>query len=411
MHPKYWRKEFKTLYRKQDLGNRKEREYYETKYSFARQAVAYMDDTSFSQEIIDGILQKGAGITHNDNSLLIAAIKNIKRLSKEQIRQVYSLMNNTVNEPQVFVLFNIRNFISKRKFYDWLEHLDKKLLKYPSLILAVSQVARQCKRFENLALSLLEESNYLWSTGINEQDGNIVVSGTQPIDVDSFDRDVRIIGDAEIKAFNLIKTELTLLEKAQQSRFHEDWFQDWSTEVYSMKLYLVRHYKTFEDSKEVDELIRRCEHLYLCISGQNSLQEKLVHQESYKVEEGITELMKGVRTYGIDHFLLEYEIIANLIMQHNTQALDMCIRHFSWAVAYKRYQKFFTSHHFQQTVLLILHIYKPYFIGDEVQEWDLDADKNVVENCMLKMNNLLKGLGLADSDWNAYKPVYFYYEQ
>ena len=408
VHPKYWRKEFKTLYRKQDLGNRESREYFETKYSFARQAVAYMDDVSFSQEIIDGILQKGTEITHNDNSLLIAAIKSIKRLSKEQIRQVYSLMANTVNEPQVFVLFNIRNFISKRKFYDWLEHLDKKLLKYPSLILAVSQVARQCKRFESLALSLLEESTYLWSTGINEQDGHIVVSGTQPIDVDSFDRDVRITGDAEIKAFNLIKTELTLLEKAQQSRFHEDWFQDWSTEVYSMKLYLVRHYMALEDSKEVDELIRKCERLYLCISGQNNLQEKLVHQEPYKVEEGITELMKAVRTYGINHFLLEYEIIANLIMQHNTKALDMCIRHFSWAVAYKKYQKFFTSHHFQKTVLLILHIYKPYFM--ESEEWNLDVDKNVVESCMLKMNNWLKGLGLADSDWEKYTPIYYYKE-
>ena len=286
VHPRYWRKEFMTLYKKQNLGNRNEREFYETKYSFAQQAVAYMDDASFSHEIIDSILDKGADITHNDNVLLIAATKNIKELSKEQIRKVYFLMNNTKNEPQVFILFNMRNFIPKRKFYDWLEHLDKKLLKSPSLILAVCHVARQCKRFENLALSLLEESDYLWSTGINEQDGHIVVSGTQAIDVDTFDRDIRIIGDAEIKAFNLIKTELALLEKAQQSRFYEDCFQDWSTEVYSMKLFLVRHYNSFEDSKEVDELIKKCEHLYFRISGQNSLQEKLIHQESYKVEEG-----------------------------------------------------------------------------------------------------------------------------
>ena len=272
-------------------------------------------------------------------------------------------------------------------------------------------VARQCKRFENLALSLLEESDYLWSTGINEQDGHIVVSGTQAIDVDTFDRDIRIIGDAEIKAFNLIKTELALLEKAQQSRFYEDCFQDWSTEVYSMKLFLVRHYNTFEDSKEVDELIKKCEHLYFRISGQNSLQEKLIHQESYKVEEGITELMKGVRTYGISHFLLEYEIIANLIMQHCTQALDMCIRHFSWAVTYKKYQKFFVSHNFQTTVLLILRVYKPYFMGKEMEEWNLNADKNVVEDCMIKMNKWLKKNGLTDSDWDNYQPIYFYNEQ
>lgn len=410
VHPRYWRKEFMTLYKKQNLGNRNEREFYETKYSFAQQAVAYMDDASFSHEIIDSILDKGADITHNDNVLLIAATKNIKELSKEQIRKVYFLMNNTKNEPQVFILFNMRNFIPKRKFYDWLEHLDKKLLKTPSLILAVCHVARQCKRFENLALSLLEESDYLWSTGINEQDGHIVVSGTQAIDVDTFDRDIRIIGDAEIKAFNLIKTELALLEKAQQSRFYEDCFQDWSTEVYSMKLFLVRHYNSFEDSKEVDELIKKCEHLYFRISGQNSLQEKLIHQESYKVEEGITELMKGVRTYGISHFLLEYEIIANLIMQHCTQALDMCIRHFSWAVTYKKYQKFFVSHNFQTTVLLILRVYKPYFMGKEMEEWDLNADKNVVEDCMINMNRWLKSFGLEDADWEKYKPIFYYKE-
>ena len=411
VHPKHWRKEFMTLYKKQNLGNRNEREFYETKYSFAQQAVVYMDDASFSHEIIGSILDKGADITHNDNVLLIAATKNIKELSKEQIRKVYFLMNNTKNEPQVFILFNMRNFIPKRKFYDWLEHLDKILLKSPSLILAVCHVARQCKRFENLALSLLEESDYLWSTGINEQDGHIVVSDTLLIDVDTFDRDIRIIGDAEIKAFNLIKTELALLEKAQRSRFYEDCFQDWSTEVYSMKLFLVRHYNTFEDSQEVDELIKKCEHLYFRISGQNNLQEKLIHQESYKVEEGITELMKGVRTYGINYFLLEYEIIANLIMQHCTQALDMCIRHFSWAVTYKKYQKFFVSHNFQTTVLLILHVYKPYFMGKDMEEWNLNVDKNVVEANMIKMNKWLKEFGLTDSDWDNYQPIYFYNEQ
>lgn len=410
VHPKHWRKEFKTLYRKQDLGNRNEREFYETKYSFAQQAVTYMDDASFSHEIIDSILDKGANITHNDNALLIAATKNINELSKEQIKKVYSLMDNTMNEAQVFILFNMRNFMPKRKFYDWLEHLDKKLLKYPSLILAVSQVARQCKRFENFALRLLEESDYLWSTGINEQDGHIVVSDTLSIDVDTFDRDVYIKGKAEIVAFERIKVELSLLEKARNSRFNEDWFQDWSTEVYSMKLFLVRHYKSLSTNEDIDALIRKCDDLYLNISGQRCPQEKLVQQESYKIEEGISELMKGVRTYGIKNFFLEYEIIANIILQHKTKALDMCIRHFSWAVAYKKYQKFFVSHNFQQIVLLILRVYKPYFIGKDIEEWDLNADKNVVESSMINMNRWLKSFGLEDADWEKYKPIFYYKE-
>lgn len=369
-----------------------------------------MDDASFSIKIIDGILRKGEGISHYDNSLLIAAIKNTRTLNKEQIQLVYTLMNNTKNEAQVFVLFNLRNLVSKKRFYSWLENLDRKWLKYPSLILAVSQVAHQCKKFESLALSLLTESDYLWSTGIDEEDGHVVVSDTQAIDVDSFDRDVQIKGKAEIVAFERIKVELSLLEKARKSRFNEDWFQDWSTEVYSMKLFLVRHYKSLSTYEDIDALIRKCDDLYLNISGQRCPQEKLVQQESYKIEEGISELMKGVCTYGIKNFFLEYEIIANIILQHKTKALDMCIRHFSWAVAYKKYQKFFVSHNFQQIVLLILRVYKPYFIGKDIEEWDLNADKNVVEDCMINMNRWLKSFGLEDADWEKYKPIFYYKE-
>lgn len=410
VHPKYWRKEFKSLFKNQDLGNRNEKAFWESKYNFTQQAIAYMDDASFSIKIIDGILRKGEGISHYDNSLLIAAIRNTRTLRKEQIHLVYTLMTNTKNEAQVFVLFNLRNLVSKKRFYSWLEKLDRKWLKYPSLILAVSQVAHQCKKNESLALSLLTESNYLWSTGIDEEDGHVVVSNTQTIDVDSFDRDVQIKGNAEIVAFERIKVELSLLEKARKSRFYEDWFQDWSTEVYSMKLFLVRHYKSLSTNEDIDALIRKCDDLYLNISGQRCPQEKLVQQESYKIEEGISELMKGVRTYGIKNFFLEYEIIANIILQHKTKALDMCIRHFSWAVAYKKYQKFFVSHNFQHIVLLILRVYKPYFIGKDIEEWDLNADKNVVEDCMINMNRWLKSFGLEDADWEKYKPIFYYKE-
>lgn len=410
VHPKYWRKEFKSLFKNQDLGNRNEKAFWESKYNFTQQAIAYMDDASFSIKIIDGILRKGEGISHYDNSLLIAAIRNTRTLRKEQIHLVYTLMTNTKNEAQVFVLFNLRNLVSKKRFYSWLEKLDRKWLKYPSLILAVSQVAHQCKKNESLALSLLTESNYLWSTGIDEEDGHVVVSSTQTIDVDSFDRDVQIKGNAEIVAFERIKVELSLLEKARKSRFYEDWFQDWSTEVYSMKLFLVRHYKSLSTNEDIDALIRKCDDLYLNISGQRCPQEKLVQQESYKIEEGISELMKGVRTYGIKNFFLEYEIIANIILQHKTKALDMCIRHFSWAVAYKKYQKFFVSHNFQHIVLLILRVYKPYFIGKDIEEWDLNADKNVVEDCMINMNRWLKSFGLEDADWEKYKPIFYYKE-
>ena len=50
-------------------------------------------------------------------------------------------------------------------------------------------------------------------------------------------------------------------------------------------------------------------------------------------------------------------------------------------------------------------------MGKEMEEWNLNADKNVVEDCMIKMNKWLKEFSLTDSDWDNYQPIYFYNEQ
>ena len=104
---------------------------------------------------------------------------------------------------------------------------------------------------------------------------------------------------------------------------------------------------------------------------------------------------------------MEYDIIAGLVIQHQTKALDSCMRHLSWVVTYPKYNKFFVSNNFPQKVSLILRVYKPYFMGEDIEEWDFAVNKDVAEKCMLQMNNWLKDLKLADSDWTNYKPIYF----
>lgn len=50
-------------------------------------------------------------------------------------------------------------------------------------------------------------------------------------------------------------------------------------------------------------------------------------------------------------------------------------------------------------------------MGKDMEEWNLNVDKNVVEANMIKMNKWLKEFGLKDSDWDKYQPIYFYNEQ
>jgi hypothetical protein len=412
VHPKVWLEEFMKLYKAQGLDTQNEREIFTAKYDFAQQAISYSKDTAFKQEIIVEILNRWENLTHYDNSLLIAATRNIKALDKTVLRQVYQAMNHVETEPQVFVLFNLQKFIPKGRFYSWVENLDYNLLRNPSIISAVSHVARKCKRLQKLALQLLADSQYLWNTGIHEDD-SFFVTDSITLDIDEFEKNVPISGAGENVAFEVfkkLKDELILLDKAMEKKFFRDWFHDWSPLIHSMKLFIIRHKAFIAEKENVDYIIKLCDKLYLKVSGQIAFQDKLVHAESYKVEEGISELIDEVRTYGILHFKLEYDILADLIMQHQTKALDLCMRHFTWAVTFPKYRKFFVANDFQRKVSLILRVYKHYFMGEDVEEWNLAVNKDVAEKCLINMNTWLKDFKLADFDWTNYKPIYFQIE-
>lgn len=412
VHPKVWLEEFMKLYKAQGLDTQNEREIFTAKYDFAQQAISYSKDTAFKQEIIVEILNRWENLTHYDNSLLIAATRNIKALDKTVLRQVYQAMNHVETEPQVFVLFNLQKFIPKGRFYSWVENLDYNLLRNPSIISAVSHVARKCKRLQKLALQLLADSQYLWNTGIHEDD-SFFVTDSITLDIDEFEKNVPISGAGENVAFEVfkkLKDELILLDKAMEKKFFRDWFHDWSPLIHSMKLFIIRHKAFIAEKENVDYIIKHCDKLYLKVSGQIAFQDKLVHAESYKVEEGISELIDEVRTYGILHFKLEYDILADLIMQHQTKALDLCMRHFTWAVTFPKYRKFFVANDFQRKVSLILRVYKPYFMGEDIEEWNLAVNKDVAEKCLINMNTWLKDFKLADFDWTNYKPIYFQIE-
>lgn len=412
VHPNVWAKEFKKLYKTQSLDSQNEREIFTAKYDFAQQALSYSKDNAFKQEIVGGILNRWGNLTHYDNSLLIAATRNIKTLDKTILQQVYHAMAHVETEPQVFIIFNLQKFIPKSKFFSWVEALDSKLLRYPSLIIAVSHVAKKCKRLQRLALQLLEDCPYLWNTGIHDGD-SVYVTDSLNLDIDEFEKNVSISGFAENIVFEVLKKlkdELILLDKVVEKKLFRDWLHDWSPLIHSMKLFVIRHQGFIAEKENIDELIEHCDQLYFKLSGQIAFQDKLVHPESYKVEEGISELIDEVRTYGIKHFRLEYDILSDLIMQHKTKALDLCMRHFTWAVTFPKYRKFFVSNNFPQKVSLILRVYKAYFMGEDIEEWDFAVNKDVAEKCMLQMNNWLKDLKLADYDWTNYKPTYFQIE-
>ena len=119
VHPNVWAKEFKKLYKTQSLDSQNEREIFTAKYDFAQQALSYSKDNAFKQEIVGGILNRWGNLTHYDNSLLIAATRNIKTLDKTILQQVYHAMAHVETEPQVFIIFNLQKFIPKSNFFSW----------------------------------------------------------------------------------------------------------------------------------------------------------------------------------------------------------------------------------------------------------------------------------------------------
>lgn len=407
-----WVNVFKRLYTTQNLDCCNEREIYNAKYNFTEKALVYSSDIAFKQKIIGEIFDKWDTVSQYDNSLIIATIRDVKTLDKTMLKKVYAAMNNVNTEPQVFILFNLQKYIPRNKFNLWVQTIDEKLLSNPSLIIAVSYAAKNNKRMQQLALRLLGNSLYLWNTGIQkDKEGSIFVTDAQSVDIDRFEQNVPITGDTETIVFEKLKNELELIDMQLQKQSFSDWFTDWSSLIYSMKLFLLRHKQSVTKLEDVDQIIRRCDDLYFKASGQVALVEKIIHPESYKVEEGVIELFDGIRTCGANQFKQEYDILANLIIQHQTKALDICLRHFSWSVTFPKHQKFFISNGFVQKVALILRAYRHYFMGNDIQEWDLAVNKDVAERCLLDMNEWLKSMKQEDSEWAKYKPIYFHIEE
>ncbi len=67
---------------------------------------------------------------------------------------------------------------------------------------------------------------------------------------------------------------------------------------------------------------------------------------------------------------------------------------------------FFIQHGFARVVKMILAMYAPYFTAAPCEEWTLEAEKDQVEQNMLRLCDWLKKQGEDIGDWKEYEQVY-----
>lgn len=407
-----WLHEYRKLFDANDWINpSKEEGFYKEERKFAEDALEFILDEDYCNEIISRCLSYGKNITNYQNRLIISAYKDIKHLSKENLEVLNSWMQSDITEIQSFVIFNLHSFIDDRKYQDWLRNLSDDILNSDISLEAVCAYIKDPDEKIRCRLSkYVANSKALWANGIrSKKESTISFNRSRALNIDEIEDNFSLLDEDVITIFNKLKLSFDQIKPLCQKNSIEYTLNNWDSLLRSMLRFLILHKQVLQGEQDYHHYYELCIKVFNDIREDKSITERITSEDSSEVEKAVTDLYYAATTLGIENYAFEYQMLANVIIQKSTKALEFCLNHFSWFIGV--HEEFFINNGFIKPVKLILDTFEPYFFND-ITEWTLEADKdNVERNMILLFHWLVKNDKDIDKDekimkWKTYQPFY-----
>lgn len=380
--------------------------------TFAEDALAYISDNSFCNDIIGFCIDFGDKITDYQNRLIISARKNIQKLSDSNVNILYTWMETDMTEVQSFIIFNLHTLLNQDKFQNWLRNVSEKLLKSDIALEATCAYINNVDDKYRQKLSVrIANSHGLWANGIKaESDIETSFEGGRMLNIDEIGEKFNITDDALITIYNKLKLSFKQIQPRCKRGSFELVLNSWERLLCSMVNFLVRHQQLLSDQTDYAITLKNCSDTLNSLHDGKSISERLVSTDDSEVQKAVIDLFQDVKLNGIINHTLDYLVLASVITQKSTKALQTCLNHFSWIIG--EHTDSFVQYGFIDVVKLILKSYRPYFtdynstMDKEELEWTLEADKDEIEKDMLRLCKWLKMLNRNIGEWEDYKPVF-----
>lgn len=403
-----WLETYKELFDKNNWVEDDKRPFYKEDRNFAENALEYITDEEYCNEIISKCLNYDGGITDYQNRLIIAAGKGLKSLNRQNLGTLERWMKSEMTEVQSFVIFNLHGLLDKENFQRWLRRLPDNLLKNDVTLEATCSFVENPNEYLVKRLSsFAAQSLGLWANGIRTADGKTVsFSRERNLDIDEIDEHVNLTEGVVVTSYKKLKLSFNQIEAyAVKPSFElELKLNHWNRLIRSMSNFLKRHGEVLSSQDDYIVYRNKIESKLNELCGNRTIAERLVSTKDEDVENAIIDLFQAVQINGINDYAFEYHMLANTILQKSTKALQTCLNHFSWIIG--EHTDFFIQHGFARVVKMILAMYAPYFTAAPCEEWTLEAEKDQVEQNMLRLCDWLKKQGEDIGDWKEYEQVY-----
>jgi hypothetical protein len=400
-----WQETFKKLFKEQNWIERHNAPYNAVN-NFVVQALRYVNDEEFCNLVITQCLAKGTNITNYQNNLIISASSSINNLDSDCLSALKTFMNKVTKPVQTYVIFNLRTYLSAISFHHWMNTLPQELLQDPITLKGCCELKNKKNTNFSLKLSRYILSNQkLWATGIKRlKDNGISVSDSTYLDINSIECFMKISDEHILEIYSKMVVSLNDLHFAIEEKGTNGLFNPWGSLIYSMYVFMDQHSQLLNSQSDFNSNKAKCKELYKIINGEGSILKMLASGDDNKINEAIREMMTGIEIYKIENFGNEYRLLVNIVLLKKTKVLNDVLFILMWTI--KKHSHFFKQYHFAPFFHLILHNYALYFIGENCPEWDIEADKDYVERCMMYLNKWLAENDSENEEWKDYQTVF-----
>lgn len=412
-----WQADFESIYNESDLSdrNKNKRDVTDPLDDFLIAGVEYSKREPFLRQVLYKEMKRCEKINDVDNEMIIAAKKNliIGKQSKELKESIDVLIHKSNSIPNYFVLFNLQTILtlSQKSLF-----LKKKLLQYdytmcldPNMIMASLEFGKDNK--DNPLVKKIEaeiiENPMLWRNGIErDKTGKYnIIAQTYHLPLHSIQKLISFSPQTIEKIYVKMKDSLHVI-----MQYHDDNRKGSFSEIINsgdvileMIVFLEKNRSLLNKLPKFYEISKKVESMHNNFSRFNSIIDALVSTDAKIVNKGISQLSYKVQYLGFNNFTTEYLVIANIILKKCSSGLSNSVFHFSDIIKshFPKVDKML----FEPIIRKILDVYQPYF-SDINCQWDLDVRKEMVENAMIDLNNVLKKWGESSPFWNNYKRLF-----
>lgn len=257
---------------------------------------------------------------------------------------------------------------------------------------------------EQFKEKLLQRAD-LWHTGIKENSvgiggGNVKI-GLLNRYLHYDDAEVLIIYDNLKKYLSKIEK---ILDREGRSGIDRGWLSSENTFreiVMDMMLFMNQHQRQLSLQNDFMRAKETLTRVYERCFFNKSIYELIADDEIY---DAIRKLMLESELYGLAKYKQEYEQLVGRLITKNSNELTYAFRHLSWMITAKK--SFFDNEDFRELFEAVLKVYEPYFdvSRKELVAWNLiGCQKEIAENCLVKIAKTLESEGITNEFWKMYK--------